>query len=151
MNIRPAYSGFVNISRPAEYFTTCYTVLKRPNKVETAVHSCNLAFSFGLYRVVAPLSFLRSISLASLFSRLGLFLLRTLRYRLYPRYLGVVFCTQVGPSVRKIFRGDFFTRVVSSVLEIIKGDFFTQMGLFVPKVCWGDFHFSGAICALRYL
>ena len=40
-----AYSGFVNISRPAEYFTACYTVLKRPNKVETAVHGCNLAFS----------------------------------------------------------------------------------------------------------
>ena len=39
-----AYSGFVNI-RPAEYFTACYTVLKRPNKVETAVQGCNLAFS----------------------------------------------------------------------------------------------------------
>ena len=40
-----AYSGFVNISRPAEYFTACYTVLKIPNKVETAFHGCNLAFS----------------------------------------------------------------------------------------------------------
>ena len=40
-----AYSGFVNISRTAEYFTACYTMLKRPNKVETAVHGCNLAFS----------------------------------------------------------------------------------------------------------
>ena len=41
-----AYSGFVDISRPAEYFTACYTVLKRPaNKVEAAVHDCNLAFS----------------------------------------------------------------------------------------------------------
>ena len=40
-----AYSGFVNISRTAEYFTACYTVLKGPNKVETAVHGCNLAFS----------------------------------------------------------------------------------------------------------
>ena len=38
-------SGFVNISRPAAYFTACYTVLKRPNKVEAAVHGCNLAFS----------------------------------------------------------------------------------------------------------
>ena len=28
-----------------EYLTACYTVLKRPNKVETAVHGCNLAFS----------------------------------------------------------------------------------------------------------
>ena len=40
-----AFSGFVNISRTAEYFTACYTVLKRPNKVETAVRGCNLAFS----------------------------------------------------------------------------------------------------------
>ena len=37
--------GFVNVNRPAAYFTACYTVLKRPNKVETAVHGCNLAFS----------------------------------------------------------------------------------------------------------
>ena len=27
-------------------YTVSYTVLKRPNKVETAVHGCNLAFSF---------------------------------------------------------------------------------------------------------
>ena len=40
-----ASSEFVNISRPPEYFTACYTVLKRPNKVETAVHGCNLVFS----------------------------------------------------------------------------------------------------------
>ena len=40
-----AFSGFVNISQPAAYFTACYTVLKRPDKVETAVHGCNLAFS----------------------------------------------------------------------------------------------------------
>ena len=39
------FSGFVNISQPAENFTACNTVLKRPNKVETAVHGCNLAFS----------------------------------------------------------------------------------------------------------
>ena len=36
-----AFSGFVNVSRPANYFTTCYTVLTRPNKVETAVQCCN--------------------------------------------------------------------------------------------------------------
>ena len=40
-----AFSGFVNVSQLAAYFTACYTVLKRPNKVETAVHGCNLAFS----------------------------------------------------------------------------------------------------------
>ena len=59
-------SGFVNISRPAEYFTACYTVLKRPNKVETAVHA--------VYHVVAPLSFLRSISLALLLTLFALVL-----------------------------------------------------------------------------
>ena len=37
----------------SEYFTACYTVLKRPNKVETAVHGCNLAFSLD-YIVSLP-------------------------------------------------------------------------------------------------
>ena len=46
----------------------CYAVLTRPNKVETAVHGCNCWLSVGLYHVVVPLSFLRSISLASLFA-----------------------------------------------------------------------------------
>ena len=36
-----AFSGYMDISRPADYFITCYTVLTRPNKVETAVHGCN--------------------------------------------------------------------------------------------------------------
>ena len=40
-----AFSRFVNVSKPAAYFTACYTVLKRPNKVEIAFHGCNLAFS----------------------------------------------------------------------------------------------------------
>ena len=31
----------MDISRPADYFIACYTVLMRPNKVETAVHGCN--------------------------------------------------------------------------------------------------------------
>ena len=31
----------MDISRPADYFICCYTVLTRPNKVETAVHGCN--------------------------------------------------------------------------------------------------------------
>ena len=34
-------SEYMDISRPAEYFIACYTVLTRPNKVETAVHGCN--------------------------------------------------------------------------------------------------------------
>ena len=51
----------------------CYAVLTRPNKVETAVHGCNCWLSVGLYHVVVPLSFLRSISLASLFAILSIF------------------------------------------------------------------------------
>ena len=42
-----AYSGLVNISRTAEYFTAWYTVLKRHNMVEAAVHGCNLGFSLN--------------------------------------------------------------------------------------------------------
>ena len=34
-------SGYMDISRPADYFITCQTVLTRPKKVETAVHGCN--------------------------------------------------------------------------------------------------------------
>ena len=33
-------STYMDISRPADYFITCCTVLTRPNKVETAVHGC---------------------------------------------------------------------------------------------------------------
>ena len=70
-----AFSGYtLDISRPADYFITCYTLLTRPNKVETAVL---LGFQFGLYRVVAPLNFLRSISLASFFTSLFFWLIRS--------------------------------------------------------------------------
>ena len=31
----------MDVSRQAEHFIACYTVLTRPNKVETAVHGCN--------------------------------------------------------------------------------------------------------------
>ena len=59
-----AYSGFVNISRPAEYFTACYTVLKKPNKVETAVWLSVWTLSCRCQL---------SISLASLFTSLSIF------------------------------------------------------------------------------
>ena len=36
-----AFSGFMDISRPADYFITCYTVVTRPNNFETAVNDCN--------------------------------------------------------------------------------------------------------------
>ena len=32
------FSGFVNLSRPADYFTACHTLFMRPSKVKTAVH-----------------------------------------------------------------------------------------------------------------
>ena len=65
----------MDISQPADYFIACYTVLMRPNKVETAVAIVGL--QFGLYHVVAPLSFLRSINLASLFVTLYFWLIRS--------------------------------------------------------------------------
>ena len=70
-----AFSEYMDISRQADYFKACYTVLRRPNEVETAVHRpvAILGFQFGLYYVVAPLSFVRSISLASLFAILSIF------------------------------------------------------------------------------
>ena len=40
-------------------------------KVETAVHVAIVGFQIGLYYVVAPLSFPRTISLASLFAMLS--------------------------------------------------------------------------------
>ena len=36
LSVRNGYGR--TISRPADYFITCYTVLTRPNKVETGVH-----------------------------------------------------------------------------------------------------------------
>ena len=84
-------SEYRDISRQAEYFIACYTVLTRPNKVETAVHGCRFVgfhvaiVRFSVYHVVAPLSFSRSISLASLFAILSIFgwsdLLQILRFQ----------------------------------------------------------------------
>ena len=50
-------SECMNISRPAEYFIACYTVLMRPNRVETTVYGCKCWLQFELYHVIAPLSF----------------------------------------------------------------------------------------------
>ena len=46
----------MDISRPPEYFIACYTVLMRPNKVETTVYGCKCWLQFELYHVIAPLS-----------------------------------------------------------------------------------------------
>ena len=59
---------WISVDQLNTSYTAFYTVLTRPNKVETAVHGWILAFQFGFYHVVAPLSFLRSISLAPLFT-----------------------------------------------------------------------------------
>ena len=50
-------SECMDISRPAENFIACYTVLMRPNKVETAVYGCKCWLQFELYHAIAPLSF----------------------------------------------------------------------------------------------
>ena len=79
----------MDISRPAEYFIACYTVLMRPNKVETALSTVAIiGFQFGLYHVVAPLSFLRSISLASLFVTFYFWLIRSFTD---PAFTGSIF------------------------------------------------------------
>ena len=46
--------GLWMISRPANYFITCYTVLTRPNKVETAVHGCNSWLSVWALSCLGP-------------------------------------------------------------------------------------------------
>ena len=56
------FSEYMDISRTAVYFMTCYTVLTRPNKFETAVHGCNSwlsvwtkrkLFSLGLNSIIS--------------------------------------------------------------------------------------------------
>ena len=50
--------------RPAEYFIACYTVLTRPNKLKQLSTVAIVGLNCGLYHVIAPLSFSRSITLA---------------------------------------------------------------------------------------
>ena len=62
-----------------EYQSTSWilhSLLHRAEETPQGRNSCprlQFGFQFGLYRVVAPLSFLRSISLASLFNSLSIF------------------------------------------------------------------------------
>ena len=44
----------MDINRPADYFITCYTVLTRPNKVETAVHGCKSWLSVFILSCRSP-------------------------------------------------------------------------------------------------
>ena len=64
-----AFSGW-SVDQPITSLLSQYTVLTPPQKVETAV----LGFQFGVYHVIVPLSFLRSVSLASLLQRTLLWL-----------------------------------------------------------------------------
>ena len=107
-------SPYMNISRPAEYFIVCYTVLKRPNKATQLSTVAILGFQFGLYHVTAPLSFLRSISLASLFAILSIFgwldLLQILRLQaafsfavLFP-YLCIIMFYCLFARLPRVFR-----------------------------------------------
>ena len=50
-------SKYMDISRPADYFIACYTVLMRPNKVETAVHGCKCWLSVWTLSCRFPLGF----------------------------------------------------------------------------------------------
>ena len=59
----------MDISRPADYLLHRADETQRRSKKLSTV--AIVGFQFGLYRVVAPLSFLRSISLASLFATSG--------------------------------------------------------------------------------
>ena len=69
-----AFSECMDINRPAEYLiqlaTPCWRDSTRLQQLSTAAI---IGFQFGLYHVVAPLSFLRSISLASVFTSLSIF------------------------------------------------------------------------------
>ena len=51
-------SEYMDISRPAEYFIACNTVLMRPNKVETAVHGCNCWLSVWTLSCRCPVKLL---------------------------------------------------------------------------------------------
>ena len=65
-----AFSGCMDISRPADYFITCYTVLTRPNKFE---NSCpRLQFSWlSVWTLSCRCPVKLCISLASLFAILS--------------------------------------------------------------------------------
>ena len=71
-HLRPSQSAFtfseyMDISRPADYFIACFTVLTRAKKLETAVHGRNSCLSVWTISCRCPVKFfLRSISLASL-------------------------------------------------------------------------------------
>ena len=55
-------SEYMDISRPAEYFIACYTVLMRPNKVETAVHGCNCWLSVWTLSRRCPVKLFYAVS-----------------------------------------------------------------------------------------
>ena len=85
--------------------TACYTVLTRPNQVETAVHGCNSRLSVWIvYHVVVSLNFLRSISLVSLFSK---------------KNPSLVFCLYKG--IQRITRDYREFQGITGVLKAIKG------------------------------
>ena len=52
MSSPSAFSEYIDVSRPADYFIACYTVLTRPNKVETAVHGTLQLLAFSLDSIV---------------------------------------------------------------------------------------------------
>ena len=56
-NLRTDTNCLAGKSWPNHVKNEHYTVLMRPNKVETAVYGCKCWLQFELYHVIAPLSF----------------------------------------------------------------------------------------------
>ena len=75
-HMQSAWQGTTGKVRVCEYQSTSWmlhSLLHRAEETLQGWNSCprlQFGFQFGLYRVFAPLSFLRSISLASLFNKL---------------------------------------------------------------------------------
>ena len=73
-----AFSGWP-VHQPLNYFITCYTVLTRPNKFETAVHGCNSWLLVWTLPNVAVMLFFYVVSALHHFVPVFLFLLQILR------------------------------------------------------------------------
>ena len=73
----------MDISRPADYFIACYTVLTRPKKVETAVHGCTSWLSVWTLSCRCPIKLFCVISALHHCLLLFLFLADQIFYRSY--------------------------------------------------------------------
>ena len=102
------------ISRPAEYFIACYTVLNDPTRLKQLSTVAIVGFQFGLYHVIAPLSFLRSISLASFCYSVYFWLIRSFTD---PAFTGSIFVC--GPLHHHVLLSNFKT-VSPQIIQTLK-------------------------------